>query len=96
MRIRSKSINNDIGALVKRGLPLQIQQAVDVLRVVGNNAVHPGELDLKDDSGTAVSLFNLMNVVVETMISQPKHIQQLFDGLPTGAKDAIAKRDNQS
>jgi hypothetical protein len=39
----------DIGELVKAGLPLEIQQSLDIVRVVGNNQVHPGILDVRDD-----------------------------------------------
>lgn len=87
------NINTDIKSLVQQGLPVQVQQSLDVVRVVGNNAVHPGEIDLNDTPEIALSLFGLINIVVETMISQPKHIQALFDALPEGAKAAIEKRD---
>lgn len=36
-----KSINSDIGNLVKKGLPDEVQQALDIIRVTGNNYVHP-------------------------------------------------------
>lgn len=46
-----KDLNADIGALVKKGLLPEVQQMLDAVRVIGNNAVHPGEIDLKDTSG---------------------------------------------
>lgn len=91
---KGKNINEDISALVKKGLDPKIQQALDIVRVVGNNAVHPGEIDLKDNSQTALSLLSLINLIAEVMISQPKHIQTLYDSLPAGAIQAIEKRDS--
>ena len=32
----------DIVSMVKRGLEEQVQKALDAVRVIGNNAVHPG------------------------------------------------------
>jgi len=90
---KGKNINDDIGELVKKGLPVKIQQSLDILRVVGNNAVHPGQLDLKDNLALAVSLFNLLNVIVDVMITQPKHISDLYNDLPSNLVEAIQKRD---
>ena len=69
---KGKNINDDIGALVKKGLPVQIQKSLDIVRVIGNNAVHPGELSSKDVAEVADTLFELANHIVEEMISRPK------------------------
>ena len=71
-----KNLNTDIGTLVANGLPPKIQQALDIVRVVGNNQVHPGQLDVRDDETTATRLFELVNVIVENQIASPKHIAE--------------------
>jgi hypothetical protein len=82
--------------LVKKGLAVEVQEALDTLRVIGNNAVHPGELDLKDDRATAEGLMHLLNYVVDAMITQPKRRKALFGMVPSGAKEAIVKRDGEA
>ena len=88
-----KNINDDIGSLVTKGLPVQVQQALDFCRVVGNNAVHPGEIELNDSSEVAHNLFTMINFIVEDRISRPKHVQSLYAKLPEGARKAIESRD---
>jgi Domain of unknown function (DUF4145) len=88
-----KNINEDIASLVRKGLPVQIQQALDTVRVIGNEAVHPGQIDLNDDQDTAASLFELVNIIIDEMISKPKKIKQMYEKLPVSKRDAIAKRD---
>ncbi|OGQ06188.1 MAG: hypothetical protein A2W61_01240 [Deltaproteobacteria bacterium RIFCSPLOWO2_01_44_7] len=89
-----ENINSDIGELVKQGLPVKIQQALDVVRVVGNEAVHPGELNLKDNQEIAQTLFQLVNFIAEKMISEPTKVEALFDGLPKSKKEGIEQRDS--
>ena len=92
---KGKNINEDIASLVKKGLPPQVQQALDIVRVVGNNAVHPGQIDLKDDTETASSLFGLINLITDVMITQPKHVEALYKTVvPESHRAAIDKRDN--
>ncbi|WP_459904532.1 DUF4145 domain-containing protein [Enterococcus thailandicus] len=89
-----KNLNSRIGKLVEKGLPITIQQSLDIVRVVGNNAVHPGEIDISDNREIAHSLLELLNFIVYNQISQPKRIKEMFQNLPQGARDAIDKRDN--
>lgn len=90
---KGRNIDEDIASLVSKGLDPRVQKALDVVRVVGNNAVHPGQIDLKDDRATAEKLFGLVNLIADIMISQPKHIDAMFGDLPEGARKAIEKRD---
>lgn len=91
-----ENINADIATLVKNGLPERIQKALDTVRVIGNSAVHPGQIDLTDDAETAHKLFDLINLIVDYMISKPKAIDDLFDKkVPDNLKDAIKKRDGK-
>jgi hypothetical protein len=90
-----KNINNDIAKLVKEGLPIRIQKALDTVRVTGNEAVHPGVLDLKDSQETAQKLFKLVNFIAEKMISEPNEVEKIFENLPEEKKQAIKKRDKE-
>ena len=90
---QGKDMNANIAHLVKNGLEPEIQMALDIVRVTGNNAVHPGELALKEDTGTAHALLQLINLVVERRIATQKRIEEMFGNLPPGALDAIKKRD---
>ena len=78
---------------MSKGLESEVQQAMDVLRVIGNNAVHPGQMDLKDDKAIAVRLFELLNMIIERCITTPKRIASLYGTLPESALKAIATRD---
>ena len=93
---KGSNINDDIGSLVQKGLPVEIQQALDFCRVIGNNAVHPGEIEINDTPEIALTLFEMLNLIVEDRIARPKKIQEAYNKLPEGARAAIEKRDEKA
>lgn len=93
---KGDNINDDIRSLVQKGVPDFVQQALDYCRVVGNNAVHPGEIVLDDTPEVATALFEMLNVIVEQRIAMPKRIRAQYDGLPPAARAAIEKRDGKA
>lgn len=92
---KGKNINDDIGSLVSKGLPEKIQKALDIVRVVGNNAVYPGKMEDSDTKIYAEKMFMLVNMIVEDRIVKPKEIDDLFEGLPEENIKAIERRDNK-
>ena len=89
-----RDINKNIGALVAKGLPESVQKALDIVRVVGNKAVHPGQIVFDvDDNATANMLMRLLNMIVTRMITEPNEINTLYQGLPESVKKSIADRD---
>lgn len=89
-----KNINTDIGNLVSKGLPKIVQQSLDIVRVTGNDAVHPGQIDT-DNPETVGQLFKLINVIVEYMIDLPKRVDGIYESLPNEKKEGIEQRDKK-
>lgn len=93
---KGTNINDDIKNLVKKGLPETMQQALDSVRVIGNNAVHPGTIDLNDDIEIAYALFGFVNIICETLISQPKKVKEYYEKyIPENIRNGIEKRDGK-
>jgi len=93
---KGKNIDEDIASLVSKGLNPVVQQSLDVVRVIGNEAVHPGVLDLKDDRDTANTLFVLLNLIAEQMITHPKTVKAMYEKLPNSKLKAIAERNEKA
>ena len=91
-----ENINKDIKELVSKGLSSKIQQALDILRVVGNHAVHPGQIDLNDNAEIALKLFQVLNFIADEMITKPKELEKLYDVIiPEDTKEHIKQRDGK-
>lgn len=87
-------INNSIATLVKEGLNPNVQIALDTLRVVGNNCVHPGQIVFDDNKEDAKKLFSLLNYITDELVTRPKERERLFQDLvPDTTKEHIQQRD---
>ncbi|OBB26314.1 hypothetical protein A5792_04275 [Mycolicibacterium peregrinum] len=87
-------LNDAIGNLVQAGrLDDELQQAMDVLRLTGNGAVHPREVRLDDNSNDATAMFELLNLVVDRLVVRPARIRKLYADLPESKREQIDKRD---
>jgi hypothetical protein len=73
--------------LKKRGMESKIQIALNSVRMTGEDAVTPGLIDIDDNEETAMILFNIINLLVDTLITQPKKVEELVDNLPGKKKD---------
>lgn len=91
-----ENLNNDIANLVKKGLNPVVAKSLDVVRVIGNESVHPGSIDLNDDKDTATRLFDLINIIADQMITHPKHVDELYEKLPESKRTAIKTRNKKA
>ena len=82
--------------MVNQGLFVEIQQALDPVRVIGNNAIHPGQMTTVDDGEIALKLFHLANFIVEDRIAQSRILNESFGTLPDGVKEQIERRDGSN
>lgn len=67
-------------------IPKEIAEAMDIVRIIGNEAVHPGTIDLQEKPETVTALFNLVNLVAERLITGPREIKKLHESLPDSKK----------
>ena len=90
-----KKIDGAIKKLVENGLPKTLQKAMDTVRIVGDEAVHPGEINIDDNKDMAIAMFRLMNIIVEKVIVEPKEIDELYQLMPDNKLKGIENRDKK-
>lgn len=79
-------LQKDIDILAEKGISSAVIQAMDSVRIIGNEALHPGQIDLRDDHATAETLFKLINFIAEKMLTEPQKLQEFYAGLPDSKK----------
>lgn len=70
-----------------------MQIALDAVRVIGNESVHPWQMDLHDDNTTASELFDLVNFIPDQLIGRPKKLRAIYEKLPEEKRAAIDARN---
>ena len=82
------NINKNIGILSKE-VDETTQKALDIIRINGNNAVHPGEIQIEEE--TTEYMYKLLNIIVQKTISDKKQIDDLFKKIPESYKKRESK-----
>ena len=91
----SGNINRAIENLDKKGLDPGTREAMHVLRVIGNQAIHAGTIRVDEDSDTEV-LFELLNDIVLELITLPRKRAELFNSLPESDRKYIEKKESET
>ena len=91
----SGKINSAIESLDQQGLDSRIKEALHTVRVIGNQAVHPGKIDFDEFIDTNV-LFELLNAIARDRITMPRERAEMYDKLPKGDRDFIEQKDKKS
>ncbi|MGU9951442.1 MAG: DUF4145 domain-containing protein [Gammaproteobacteria bacterium WSBS_2016_MAG_OTU1] len=87
LQCEGKTLQENIDFLVReKRITSSIEKAMDAVRIVGNEAVHPGTIDLQDNVEMAATMFKLINFIVQQTISVPKEIESIHDSLPDSKK----------
>lgn len=91
-----KSLDENIASLSKQGLPEDTIKQLDILRVVGNKAVHPGTIDLSvDNPYVAFQLMRILNSIVQRLITEKKQTDFLYSKIPDSIQEKIIERNNK-
>lgn len=87
------TLDKRIGVLVARGLDPKVQRMLDVVRVIGNEAAHPGSVDFDASPELVAALFWVVNEICAEMLTKPRRLEELYDALPAPKLLGIEQRD---
>ena len=59
--------------IAQAGLPKEYSDAMHILRLVGNSALHPSEINLDEALDTPELLFEFVNLIVDRLITFPRN-----------------------
>lgn len=78
----SGNIFQDIKKLKDRPIDSSLIKALDIIRISGNESVHPGTLNLNESKDDALYLFDLLNMICDQFFTQPRKMQEMYERMP--------------
>ena len=78
----SGKIHTDIQKLMDKPIDSSLVKALDIIRITGNESVHPGTLDLNEDKEDALYLFDLLNMICDQFFTQPRKMHEMYEKMP--------------
>lgn len=87
------NLNNMIKVLIEKGIPENIEKACDIVRIIGNETVHPGTLDIRDNPQIVSELFVLINTLADYLYLHCERVSELHSILPPEKLKGIEIRD---
>ena len=78
----SGKIFEDIRKLKNRPIDSSLIRALDIIRISGNESVHPGVLNLNANKDDALYLFDLLNMICDQFFTQPRKMQEMYEKMP--------------
>ena len=90
----NSSLSQNIELLKEKGeIPEEIYEAMTVVRVVGNQAVHPGKIEFESNETPeiVISLFEVINFIAENMITKKKRAKAIYEKVRPQEKSPAPK-----
>ena len=91
LKCEGDNLREQIERLAESGqVSSDVIQAADIVRLVGNDAVHPDRVgvDIENDSGVVPVLFQFINLIAEKAISEPKRTKEAIAKLSAAFPDS--------
>jgi hypothetical protein len=89
--VQGDGLDGKIATLIARGFDPHFEQALQFVRMIGPQAVPPGSFSPRDDQKTALTLFELVNLLSDELISKPRRVSSLLANLPGSDVVAVAR-----
>lgn len=90
-----EKFNSKIGTLVTKGLDHRVQKMLDAVRIVGNDTLHAGEINLREHPDVPQVLMGLVNQIVEQVITRNRELDELMSILPPKKLAGVQERDRK-